>query len=74
MKKEFFSSYPQLKKKELQQLCVVADETLAADIVLPPTKEKKSSFGIADLLHMQQNMISAGRRWNGGFRIYYVRG
>jgi len=72
MKKEFFSSYPELKKEELKQLCTLVDETLATDITLPPDKEKKSTFGIADLWNMQKNLITAGRRWNG-FRIYYVR-
>ena len=74
MKKEFLSSYPELKKEELRQLCIVEDETWASDIVLPPAKEKKSGFGIADLWNMQRNMITPGKRWNGGFRIYYVRG
>jgi hypothetical protein len=74
MKKEFLSSYPELKREELKQLCTLVDESLATDIVLPPAKEKKSSFGIADLWNMQKNMITAGRRWNSGFRIYYVRG
>ncbi len=74
MKNEFLPSYPELKKEELQQLCKVVDETLANDVVLPPVKEKKTSFGIADLWNMQRKMITAGRRWNGGFRIYYVRG
>ena len=74
MKKEFLSSYPELKEEELKQLCTLVDETLATGIVLPPAKEKKSSFGIADLWNMQRNMITAGRRWNSGVRIYYVRG
>jgi hypothetical protein len=72
MKKEFSSPYPELKKEELKQLCTLVDETLATDITLPPGKEKKSTFGIADLWNMQKNLITAGRRWNG-FRIYYVR-
>ena len=74
MKKESLSSYPELKKDELKQLCTLADETLATDIVLPPAKEKKSSFGIADLWNMTRNMNTAGSRWNSSFRIYYVRG
>ena len=73
MKNEFLSSYPELKKEELQQLCAIVKETLS-DIDLPPAKEKKSGFGIADLWNMQKNMITAGKRWNSGFRIYYVRG
>ena len=74
MKNEFLSSYPELKKEELQQLCTIVSETLATDIGLPLAKEKKSGFGIADLWNMQRNMITAGRRWNSSFRIYYVRG
>lgn len=74
MKNEFLSSYPELKKEELKQLCAMVKETLATDIVLPPAREKKSSFSIADLWNMQRNMITAGRRWNSSFRIYYVRG
>ena len=74
MEKESLSSYPELKKEELKQLCRLVDETLATGIVMPPAKEKKSSFGIADLWNMQRNMLTAGRRWNNGFTIYYVRG
>ena len=74
MKKEFSSSYPELRKEELKQLCTIVRETLAEDIVLPPAKERKSNFGIADLWNLQKKMLTAGRRWNNSFRIYYVRG
>ena len=74
MKNEFLSSYPELKKEELQQLCIIVDETLASDIVFPQAKEKRSSFGLADLWNLRRNMVTTGRRWNGIFRIYYVRG
>ena len=73
MEKESLSSYPELKKEELKQLCRLVDETLATGIVMPPAKEKKSSFGIADLWNMQKNMITAGSRWNSAFRIFFVR-
>jgi len=74
MKKEFFTSFVELNKEELQQLCSIVKETLATGIAFPQAKEKKSTFGVADLWNLQRKMNTAGRRWNGRFRNYFVRG
>ena len=74
MKKEFLTTFVELKKEELLQLCSIVNETLATEIELPPAKEKKSTFGLADLWNLQRKMNTAGRRWNSGSRNYFVRG
>ena len=74
MKKEFLTSFVELNKEELQQLCSIVKETLATGIALPQAKEKKSTFGVADLWNLQRRMNTAGRRWNGRSRNYFVRG
>jgi hypothetical protein len=73
MKKEWSTAYPELKKEELQQLCSIVKETLATGIILPQAKEKKTSFGSADLWNLHRKMNTAGRRWNSIFRFYFVR-
>ena len=74
MKKEFLTSYAELNKDELQQLCTIVSETLALGIVLPEAKEKKSNFGVADLWNLQRKMNTAVRRWNNRSWLYFIRG
>ena len=74
MKKEFLAFFVELKKEELHQLCYIVSETLATDIKLPPAKEKKSTFGVADLWNLQRKMNTAGRRWNNRSRNYFFHG
>jgi len=74
MKKEFLTTFVELNKEELHQLCTIVNETLATEIELPPAKEKKSTFGVADLWNLQRKMNTAGRRWNSRFGNYFLRG
>ena len=74
MKKEFLTNFVELKKDELHQLCTIVNETLANEIELPPAKEKKSTFGVADLWNLQRKMNTAGMRWNSRSRNYFLRG
>jgi hypothetical protein len=71
MKKEFLTNFVELKKDELHQLCTIVNETLATESELPPVKEKKSTFGVADLWNLQRKMNTAGRLWNSMFRIIF---
>ena len=74
MKKEFLTTYAALNREELQLLCTFVEETLAKGVILSPVKEKKSTFGVADLWNLQRKMNTAGRRWSSRFRNYFVRG
>jgi len=73
MKKEFLTSFVELKREELQQLCSIVKETLATGIALPRA-QKKSTFGVADLWNLQRKMNTAGKRWNSRSRTFFVRG
>jgi len=74
MKKEFLTTFVELEKQELLQLCTIVNETLATEIELPRAKEKKSTFGVTDLWNLQRKMNTAGRSWNSRFWNYFVRG
>ncbi len=74
MKMDVKTSFIQLDKDELKQLCCEVKETVATGIVLPDGKAKESSFGIADLWSMQRKMKTAGRAWSNRHRIILIRG
>lgn len=73
MKRDLLTSFVELEKEELQQLCTVVNETIATGVVMPAKEAKRKAFGINDLWSHRRNMRTAGN-WSSRFRSFIVRG